>query len=242
MKQTLNTPLNSILYEGNIHVRVLRNNKVIREKTFQNNGRWPLFSHLVSALAGQYSEAEKNRPLVIGIYTIDYEDTPNANGAIPEINDSGAADNKISKYANSANLRSGSPGMFMTAPEVKVTENAGIGTATVTYDFLVPFNSLIFTNSGGWDSAQEPDQRYKIDPLCLVCLYSKSNYWNANSDLVETKTYGNPSAFFFVPNEDHPTLLGSLLPKDMSASSNEYSLEIKWVLTFDNKPKSNSNN
>ena len=242
MKQTLNTPLNSILYEGNIHVRVLRNNKVIREKTFQNNGRWPLFSHLVSALAGQYSEAEKNRPLVIGIYTIDYNETPDANGAIPEINDSGTDANKISTYAKFKNIRSGSPGMFMTAPEVKVTENEGIGTATITYDFLVPFNSLIFTDSGGWKTATSEDQRYKIDPLCLVCLYSKSNYWNANRDLDETETYGNPSAFFFVPNEKHSTLLGSLLPMDMSVSSNEYSLEIKWVLTFDNKPKSNSNN
>ena len=123
----------------------------------------------------------------------------------------------------------------MTTPKITITPDDGIGTAKITYDFLVPFTSLIFkkTEGSGWD--------YTIDPFNLVCLYSKNNFWgNAGSGNPKT-TYGNPSAFFFVPDSTDSTKLGSLLPKDISASSNEYSLEIKWTLQFSNKTTETSN-
>lgn len=234
MKKTISTPSYSIVYEGNIEVKVLRNKKVIRERKFKNNGRWPLFSHLVNALAGKYDDAEKDRPLVVTLYSVPYGST--VEGNIPEIEDkSPSVTHHIYHYANPTNIRSGSPGMFMTTPKITITPDAGIGTAQITYDFLVPFTSLIFkkTEGSGWD--------YTVDPFNLVCLYSKNNFWgNAGPGEYES-TYGNPSAFFFVPETEGSTKLGSLLPKNISASSNEYSLEIKWTLQFSNKTTETSN-
>ena len=231
MSNTLVTPPYTIQYEGNIEVKVLRNKKVIRERKFKNNGRWPLFLHLVHSLAGNYAEAEKYRPLFITIYSIPYSAT---SGKIPEIKDgSEALDyNKIDYYAKEENIKCGAPGTYMTTPEVKYVEDKGIGTASITYSFLVPFSSLIFTPaSGGWE------KNYAVNPFNLICLYCKNNYWGRGSAETKEDTYQNPSAFFFIEDSKDPSKLGSLLPENIKASSNEYSLQINWTLNFSNKEK-----
>lgn len=233
MSNTLVTPPYTIQYEGNIEVKVLRNKKVIRERKFKNNGRWPLFLHLVHSLAGNYAEAEKYRPLFITIYSIPYSAT---SGKIPEIIDDATSKdqkNKIDYYAKAENIKCGAPGTYMTTPEIKYVEDKGIGTASITYSFLVPFSSLIFTPaSADWVAAG-----YKVDPFNLICLYCKNNYWGRGSAESEEDTYQNPSAFFFIEDSVDKTKLGSLLPNDINASSNEYSLQINWTLNFSNKEK-----
>lgn len=232
MSNTLVTPPYTIQYEGNIEVKVLRNKKVIRERKFKNNGRWPLFLHLVHSLAGNYAEAEKYRPLFITIYSIPYSAS---SGKIPEIkNGSSDEHNQIGYYAKAENIKCGAPGTYMTTPEVEYVEDKGIGTASITYSFLVPFSSLIFTPaSGGWEAY------YDVNPFNLICLYCKNNYWGRGSTETEKDTYQNPSAFFFIEDSEDKTKtkLGSLLPKNIKASSNEYSLQINWTLNFSNKEK-----
>ena len=232
MSNTLVTPPYTIQYEGNIEVKVLRNKKVIRERKFKNNGRWPLFLHLVHSLAGNYAEAEKYRPLFIAIYSIPYDAT---SGKIPQIVDgSGEAQNQIGSYAKVENIKCGAPGTYMTTPEVKYVGDKGIGTASITYSFLVPFSSLIFTPaSGGW----EKEKKYAVNPFNLICLYCKNNYWGRGSAETKEDTYQNPSAFFFIEDSQDPSKLGSLLPENIKASSNEYSLQINWTLNFSNKEK-----
>lgn len=231
MSNTLVTPPYTIQYEGNIEVKVLRNKKVIRERKFKNNGRWPLFLHLVHSLAGNYAEAEKYRPLFITIYSIPYSPT---SGKIPEIID-GSEDpqNQIGSYAKVENIKCGAPGTYMTTPEVKYVEDKGIGTASITYSFLVPFSSLIFTKA----SQDWVNEGYEVNPFNLICLYCKNNYWGRGSTETEEDTYQNPSAFFFIEDSADPSKLSSLLPKNIQASSNEYSLQINWTLNFSNKEK-----
>ncbi len=232
MSNTLVTPPYTIQYEGNIEVKVLRNKKVIRERKFKNNGRWPLFLHLVHSLAGNYAESEKYRPLFITIYSIPYTAS---SGNIPEIKDDSSDEhNQIGYYAKAENIKCGAPGTYMTTPEVEYVEDKGIGTASITYSFLVPFSSLIFTPaSGGWE------KYYDVNPFNLICLYCKNNYWGRGSTETEEATYQNPSAFFFIEDSEDTTKtkLGSLLPKNIKASSNEYSLQINWTLNFSNKEK-----
>ena len=168
--------------------------------------------------------------MFITIYSIPYSAT---SGKIPEIID-GSEDpqNQIGSYAKIENLKCGAPGTYMTTPEVKYVEDKGIGTASITYSFLVPFSSLIFTPaSGGWE------KDYSVNPFNLICLYCKNNYWGRGSTETEEDTYQNPSAFFFIEDSVDPSKLSSLLPKNIQASSNEYSLQINWTLNFSNKEK-----
>lgn len=228
INSTTNNLINGdLLYEGSISVSICRNNKVIRKKVFHNNGRWPLFKHLTSSLKGSYDEADLYRPLIIGIYSIPYELT---DGKVPDIKDGTAATplNKIYTYAKHDYLRIGSPGMFNTQPKEITTPDGGIGSSDITYRFLIPFSS-IHVNPLSSEDAWQTEGGYSIEPLNCVCLYGKNNYWD---DTNEEDTYGNPSAYFFVA--DDKKNLTSLLPKDLSSTSDEYSLQIDWTLKFEN--------
>ena len=201
---------NNIAYKGNIKVQILKNHKVTREKTFTNNGRWPLFSHIVNCLAGQYIEGEKNRPLTLGIYSIPYDDTQTEPGGtekgyVPTIVDGSTVDKeKIDYYATSSNYCLGTPGMFMISPEPYVKKD-NKGYAQVTYKFLIPFTSLKVSKlkeNDPWRS-----KGYSVTPFNLVCLYGAQNSLTESKS--EDETYGNPSAYFFVTGPNNTDLLSS---------------------------------
>lgn len=230
-----NISLDSLNYKGAIKVQITKGNKVIRETQFKNNGRWPLFKHLVDALSGNYTQADLNRPILIGIYSVPYNLTND--GFAPEINDGGDPKNYISTYAKKDYLKVAVAGMFMTEPVPSVKTNKGIGSASVTYKFIIPFTSLLVDPTetrDPWNS----EEGWQVDPLNLVCLYGRANAWQANSatessETGDEDTYGNPNAYFFV-TEDNKKMV-SLLPKDITGNSSEYSLVVKWTLTFKNE-------
>lgn len=207
---------NDILgYQGSIKVSILKNRKVVSEKTFKNKGRWPLFQHLVHCLAGNYVDAEGYRPLYIGIYSIPYTD-----GNIPEIKDDGE---EISTYANNTNKKINSVISYMEKPTISVTKNKGIGSASITYRFIVPFTNLSLKADESWKK-----KGYLVSPLNLICLHGAFN------TPAKSEGASNPCTYFFVADPKNTSKLGSLLPKEITGSLGEYSLDIKWTLTLSN--------
>ena len=223
-----------INYQGSIKVSVVRGDKVVRKKTFKNEGRWPLFRHLVECLRGNYEEAEGNRPIVLGLFSIPYNDS--SSGNIPTIREgeiSSLSDKqKVSYYAKLDNSRLGSPGLFMTQPKIEVEDTKNIGSANITYTFLIPFSVISVKPLVASENTDWYTEGYRLEPLNLVCLYGKNNCWLTNKE-DDKPYYGNPSAYFFV-TENNTRKLGSLIPKDITALSAEYSLKIEWTLTLSN--------
>ena len=221
---------NIIIYQGDVTVSVVRGDKIIRKRLFKNNGRWPLFQHLVEALRGNYAKAEDNRPIILGLYSIPFADTDEGKTPIIYDGEIVPTENLIATYATKDNLRIGSPGMFMEQPETKVVAT-NIGKANIKYTFLIPFSVLSVKQLSGDSGWAGEGFEYNLEPINLVCLYSKTNYWTKPTDQ-ESDTYGNPSAFFFVEDNGY---LSSLIPNDITALSNEYSLKVEWTLSLENK-------
>lgn len=229
----VNNSFDKLQYKGMVKVSVIRGNKTLRKKVFTNKGRWPLFRHMVEALRGNYSEAENFRPMVVGLYSIPYNKT--SDGKMPIIVDTSIGDiqddkKKISTYANYDYLASGSPGMFMTEPKIDIDETQNIGNGAITYTFLIPFSNLNIDATSQGDGWYE--KGFQLDPINLVCLYGRNNCWTSTKDKASC---GNPSAYFFVTDETADKNLESLIPKDINALSDEYSLKIEWILTLSNK-------
>jgi len=241
-------------YIGTINVKIVKGNKVYKQTTFHNSGRWPLFNTLAYCLSGEYANADDWRPLVLGLYSVPKNFTEKRDGATPVIQDNDEQWNEdpintqtgkidwtladyhsIKRYANKDNLAIGSPAMLMTKPKVESRENSGIGFSSITYSFLVPFTQLKLSSNTDWEG-----EGYTISPINLVCLYSKNNCWWSWTDenniqhtpnSRQSATFGNPNAYFFVSDNDG-VKLSSLLPKSITANIGEYSLAIDWTLTF----------
>lgn len=226
-----------ISYEGKIKVSLVKNKKVYSEKIFYNNGRWPIFKNLTYSLAGNYTDADQWRPLILDIYSVpesfvtdqkcpvinstsrDTKDPANGNWK-----DESIGTGEIRRYANKPNIVTSYHIQYYTAPVTSDDALNGIGSSSVTYKFKVPFESLSIEKDPdtGWSD-------YNIKPLNLVCLYSKSNFPGLDG-YTQSQTYGNPSAFFFI--KDSSGNLSSLLPKEITSNIGEYDLIIEWTLGF----------
>lgn len=229
-------------YVGSIKVKIMKGNKVIKQQKFFNSGRWPIFKQLAYSLAGQYVEADAERPLFLEIFSIPYANTaPNPGqetpaGNKPKIEDNTASldeysgnfdSGDIRKYANLANRKTLLPATYFTRPEVTIKENAGIGSAFIKYSFSVPFYNLQLENLSAEDGWKKYSG-YEITPLNLVALYSKNS--KRQDEIANQSWYsGNPSAFFFVTQTDS-SKLSSLLPKNITSTLGDYSLLIEWTL------------
>ena len=205
-----------IKYKGEIKISIMRRSEVLYEKTFHNKGRKPLFRHLANCLKGDYISAEKDRPLILNIFSVPFDKTyedEGQKGYNPELDKSNF---KISNYTKTDYLANSVISTFLKSPEITYT-NSNDDISGVEYVFSIPFTSLTtFDNNNGWSD-------YYIAPLNLVALYSKSNYENLE----------DPSAYFFVANDKD--YLISLLPKELTSSVGDYSLLVKWRLTISNK-------
>ena len=210
-----------IKYKGEIKISIMRRSEVLYEKTFYNKGRKPLFRHLANCLKGDYISAEKDRPLILNIFSIPIKDTGSYGGKQgynPEKFEPTKTGFKISEYTNSDNLANSTISTFLKSPQLIYTDGKE-DICGVEYTFSIPFTTLnTFDDTKGWE-----DDGYNIAPLNLVALYSKSNY----------KTLEDPSAYFFV--EDTSGKLISLLPKELTSAIGDYSLLVKWRLTISNK-------
>lgn len=202
-----------IKYKGEIKISIMRRSEVLYEKTFHNKGRKPLFRHLANCLKGDYISAEKDRPLILNIFSVPFEETGTSGGNKgynPEKFEPTKADFKISKYTKADNLANSVISTFLKSPQL-IYNDSEENICGVEYVFSIPFTALnTFENTKGWEN-----DGYSIAPLNLVALYSKSNY----------QTLENPSAYFFV--EDTSGKLISLLPKELTSSIGDYSLLVK---------------
>jgi len=227
-----------ISYEGKIKVSLVKNKKVYSEKIFYNNGRWPIFKNLTYSLAGNYTEADQWRPLVLDIYSVPEGflddkkcpviDSTSTNTDDPE-NDNWKVEwigkGEIRRYANKPNLVTSYHIQYYTTPETEHDYAVnGIGSSSITYKFNVPFESLKLQKDDDTDWGE-----YKVKPLNLVCLYAKANFPGLDR-YTQSQTYGNPSAFFFI--KDSTGTLTSLLPKEITSNIGEYDLIIEWTLGF----------
>lgn len=205
----------SIKYVGEVKVRIMRRSEVLYEKVFHNKGRKPLFRHLANCLAGDYIEAEKDRPLVLNIFAIPYDQTDG--GKNPE--KTKGIRFQIADYAKVENLANSVVVTFIKQPEIlyKNTSSEEYDKKSgVKYYFSVPFTSLsTFDNNKEWPG-------YNIAPLNLVALYSKNNATN----------YEDPSAYFFICDSNDNLI--SLLPSDVTSNIGDYSLTIEWNLIVTN--------
>lgn len=202
--------INDIAYTGTVKVKVVKDNKIYSEKIFKNSGRWPLFYFLAGCLAGDYASMENLRPKYINLFDIKTE-----NDKVPVID--GNTDLKI--YFNQEARVSVVTYPYNARPNITRTydsgvEDQGIGQATTTFKFVIPFTQLQLDNG-------------KIKNVNAVCLYSEYNKINL----------ANPSAFFFVVDPSDKTKLGNLIDDADQinvAYLNEYSLYIEWQLALRN--------
>ena len=198
--------INDIAYTGTVNVKILKKDQVYSSRTFKNSGRWPLFYFLAGCLAGDYLTMETFRPKYIDLFNI----TKDGGTSVPEINST----TNLSDYFNTDERVSTNTYPYSSQPDISrkfdganESEGVGIGEASATFKFMIPFTQL--QSEGGVIK--------DIKAVCLYCDYNKSNF-------------PNPSAFFFVVDPDDPTTLTSLIENANefnSAYINEYSLYIE---------------
>lgn len=206
--KTIKNSSKSIAYSGNVTVKVVdkKGKQIGKTKKFKNSGRWPLFQFFTTCLAGDFNNAEPLRPKYIDLFHAD-----ESGGAVPQITD-GTDSPKMSAYANEDNRRTLVTYAFNSTPKPETTKtgvsNNQLGSSKITYSFLIPFSHI--------------DNK---DDINMVCMYNKENITAFN--------YSEPSAFFFITEEDGENKkLGSLLE---GSSKNNYNLIIEWVLTIKNE-------
>ena len=59
----------SLNYTGKVSVKFCKGNKVLKSKTYSNNGCGPLFKFIAQCLQGEYRQAEKLRPNKIKLFS-----------------------------------------------------------------------------------------------------------------------------------------------------------------------------
>lgn len=211
--ENVSSKVNSIGYQGHIKVSVLKKDKLISTRKFNNSGRYPLFQFITDCLAGNYKNAEIHRPYCLALFTIGGETDNLESDSLKwsEIKDNiKTSDNKIGYYAQSKNKVTYGDLFLKTVPKVEVKSGI-IGNASITYTFNIPFSHIYTESKTG---------------INLVCLYDRENRRN----------YDNPSAFFFVMNDDG-TRVTSLVDTELLTDNSavNYNLIIEWTLDISNK-------
>lgn len=121
----------SIGYSGRVKVTLVRGKKVISEKEFKNNGRWPLFNFLALCIKGEFNEAKNLRPKYIRLFTagtagVTTVPVPTDQNAFPY----GATNLSL----NVVPLNSSS--------NITKTEAETSGSASVTLKYLIPLTQI----------------------------------------------------------------------------------------------------
>ena len=112
IKKVKRSKSNALSYVGDIHVKIVEDDKVYYENNFHNHGTKKLFNFFVDALVGNYTVAKSSRPCKIILF---------------KKNDDGKTFTKVSSavYYDSTAL----PGI-------------GDDSGSVTYHFRIPFLAL----------------------------------------------------------------------------------------------------
>ena len=112
IKEVKESNSNAFSYTGDIHVKVVEDNRIYYENYFNNHGTNKLFSLFIDALIGNYTVAKSSRPCKIILF---------------KKNDDGKTFTKVSNavYYDSTAL----PGI-------------GDDSGSVTYHFRIPFMAL----------------------------------------------------------------------------------------------------
>lgn len=112
IKEIKNSESNAFSYTGDIHVKVVEDDRIYYDNYFHNHGTKKLFNFFIDALIGNYMVAKSNRPCKIILF---------------KKNDDGKTFTKVSNavYYDSTALPS-------------VGDNSG----SVTYHFRIPFLAL----------------------------------------------------------------------------------------------------
>ena len=112
IKEVKESNSNAFSYTGDIHVKIVEDNRVYYDNYFHNHGTKKLFNFFVDALIGNYTVAKSSRPCKIILF---------------KKNDDGKTFTKVSNavYYDSTAL----PG---------IGDNSG----SVTYHFRIPFMAL----------------------------------------------------------------------------------------------------
>ena len=112
IKEVKRSKSNALSYVGDIHVKIVEDDRVYYENNFHNHGTKKLFNFFVDALVGNYTVAKSSRPCKIILF---------------KKNDDGKTYTKVSNavYYDSTAL----PGI-------------GDDSGSVTYHFRIPFLAL----------------------------------------------------------------------------------------------------
>lgn len=197
--------LDSISYEGNIKVSILKGKKVCSTNIYKNSGRWPLFLFLNMCLKGDYKNAEILRPNFIDVFYCGEV----GDGYIPNIID--AQEPKLITYLNSETRKT-----LTTIPsnlsKKITTKEDNIGSSSIKYEFIIPFTQLV-------------DGITTIDSLALYSSNSSGEYQNPCAFFFikgekekDRWKFGN--------------LLKNISTENIKRD--EYSLYIEWTLSLTN--------
>ena len=162
------TKKSTVGYTGNVTVKVLHGNKVVKTYKKHNTGTYRLFEYIARCLGNTYDEMYAPR-FIRAFYIDDIENIP---------------DSELHTYL-SENVISGA----IAYSRIEVKSDEAEQTATVTFSFLVP-NSLIYDNqlyinALAMYSLTTYDDASIEDPMAYVKLDNKIEVTEGSNILIE---------------------------------------------------------
>lgn len=196
----------SLGYKGDLKIQIRKGNKVIKTKNIKNSGRYPLFQFFIECLNGNYDYANKFKPEFLQIFYTDKINLPK-DDEWETIDNHGENTVNMSTFFNSETKKGLRTFTYYSLPELELDAavNDQIGSASITYKFLIPFSHI-----------KKQANQVKINALAL---YSKNN----------VNTLSNPSTYVFISDEENKFIN---LIEDITSeiSDKDYNIYIEWKL------------
>jgi len=208
----------SLVYKGDLNIQIKKGNKIIKTKKIKNSGRYPLFQFFVECLNGNYEFANSYRPQFLQIFNTKIE-------AIPLKDEWETSENKgancvnMETFFNDTNKVGLRTFTFYAIPDIELdpANNDQIGSASITYKFLIPFSHI------------KKDTNNKININCLA-LYSKENI----------NTLHNPSTYVFIADDTGKKFENLISGIDDQTADKDFNIYIEWKLNILNSTVSNT--
>lgn len=204
INQSQNT--SSVSYKGTVEVSYFKNKKCIRKQKFNNNGTAVLFSFLVNALAGNFSEISGKRPLYIMC----------AN------NEKGVEEALKDLFVDSNITIIGGLTKMSKTPTLSQDTSKKESAITFTWDIPKVYLTADSNNSSIINQIFLVGADVKFDDLNGISLTSEGN-------VLATKTMA--SALFYKNSESTTYKYNEINLKNLDENT---TVQITWTLTFKN--------
>lgn len=193
-------------YKGDLKIQIRKGNKVIKTKNIKNSGRYPLFQFFIECLNGNYEYASKFKPEFLQIFYTQKTNIPTSE-EWETLENQGEHTVNMGTFFNDDTRKGLRTFTYYALPDIEVDAGSydQIGSASITYKFLIPFSHI-----------KKEDDVIKINALAL---YSKSNI----------KTLSNPSTYVFISDDDNK-FINLIDDIDSEISDKDFNIYIEWKL------------